>query len=265
MIAIKSIAKSFGSEAVLEDVSFSIQPGERVSITGPGGCGKTSLLKIILGLLPPNKGTAEILGVNLHTVTSQEQADVLRKVGMAFQQGGLFDFMTIKENLLFAMKNMTLKSEEEMEEEVQKKLAAVKLARTEHMYPHELSGGMVRRVGIARALCTAPTIAIFDEPTSGLDPVTSTIILKMIFDLGNIEKSNNTLLIATSNIEIAIRFAPRVIILNKGRVVADGPWRDLLMNGDEWVRKFLSVRLIGLDFDYAKGLDLPQKFLDEHW
>ncbi len=131
------------------------------------------------------------------------------------------------------------------------------------MLPHELSGGMQRRVGIARALATDPQVALFDEPTAGLDPVTSTIILNMIRDLLRPEATS---LIATSNIEMGLRFSERVVVLNEqGQVAADGPWRELLLKGPDWVRHFLSVRLIGLDIDYVRGMDLPKAFIDKHW
>ncbi len=132
------------------------------------------------------------------------------------------------------------------------------------MYPHELSGGMKRRIGIARALATNPQLSIFDEPTSGLDPVTSTIILNMIHELGG-KDPQNAMVIATSSVEIAIRFAERVILLNEGNLVGDGPWKDLLLSGSDWVRHFLSVRLIGIDIDYARELQLPDAFLRQHW
>ena len=132
------------------------------------------------------------------------------------------------------------------------------------MFPYELSGGMKRRVGIARALCTNPKLAIFDEPTSGLDPVTSTIILNMIQELSEKEK-NNTQLVSTSSVEVSIRFADRTIILNDQKIIADNSWKDLLLNGSDWVRNFLSIRLIGIDIDYARELELPEAFIKEHW
>jgi phospholipid/cholesterol/gamma-HCH transport system ATP-binding protein len=131
------------------------------------------------------------------------------------------------------------------------------------MFPFELSGGMQRRVGLARAMCTDPELALFDEPTAGLDPVTSTIILNMISDMGA-KRDQNTLVIATSNVEIAFRFARRLILINEGKVHADGDWADLLMNGDEWTRYFLGVRFKGLSKDYLQGLKLPEKFIESN-
>jgi phospholipid/cholesterol/gamma-HCH transport system ATP-binding protein len=265
VISLKGVKKSFGSDVLLEDISFTVEPGERISLLGPGGCGKTTILKIILGLLNPDGGSVELMGKDMLAMSSDtERRQVLRKVGMAFQQGALFDFMTVRENLFFAMEHMTDFSAEEMDRRVKELLQAVKIGRTEQQYPFELSGGMQRRVGIVRALATDPVVAFFDEPTAGLDPVTSTIILNMIRDLAG-KTAEQALVVATSNVEIAIRFADRVVIVHEGRVVADGAWRDLIVNGPEWVRHFLSVRLIGLDEEYARELDLPGQFIDRYW
>jgi phospholipid/cholesterol/gamma-HCH transport system ATP-binding protein len=146
-------------------------------------------------------------------------------------------------------------------------LAAVKLPHVQGMFPYELSGGMQRRVGIARALCTHPQVAFFDEPTAGLDPVTSTIILNMILALSTKEndRPEPSLVVVTSNVETAIRFSDRILVLQEGRVVADGPWRELLVTGPQWVQHFLQVRFIGLDLDYVQELDLPEAFLRKHW
>lgn len=264
MIKVSGIHKSFGNKHLLQGITFSLDAGEKVSLLGPGGCGKSTVLKIILGLMQPDEGFVEVEGVNFQQAEDSAKREILRKVGMAFQQGALFDFMTVRENLLFAMEHMTKLTKHEMEERVHKLLQAVKLAKAENLYPFELSGGMQRRVGIARALSTDPTMAFFDEPTSGLDPVTSTIILNMIMELAG-HDGDRCQLVATSNVEIAIRFADRILLLNEGKLVADGNWRDLILTGSEWVKKFLSVRLIGLDEDYARELKLPQKFIDAHW
>ncbi len=263
MIQFKHISKKYDGVSVLKDLSFSVAPGERLSLIGPGSCGKTTVLKLLLGLERPNAGTAFLLDTDMTHASDAEKEVVCRRVGMAFQQGGLFDFMTVRENMMFAMEHMTKQTPEERENQLKRLLAGVKLPWTADMFPHELSGGMKRRVGIARALCTDPEVAIFDEPTAGLDPVTSTIILQMINELGGSKQTS--MLVATSNVEIAIRFADRLLILRDGKVEGDGPWRELLVSGSEWVQHFLSVRLIGLDIEYAKGLDLPKTFIEKHW
>ena len=157
--------------------------GERVSLIGAGGCGKTLILKIILGLLPPDAGVVEVMQVPVSDTDDPQWTEVLKQVGIAFQQGGLFDFMTVRQNLLFAMHRMTSFSRARMEEKITFLLNKIKLPDAGDLFPHELSGGMQRRVGIARALSNEPVVAIFDDPTAGLDPVTSTIILNMIHDL----------------------------------------------------------------------------------
>jgi len=264
LIAMNGVKMSFGSITLLNDISFKIKAGERVSMVGPGGCGKSTILKILLGLLRPDGGTVSLIDTDMINAPEQERQQILRSVGMAFQQGALFDFMTVKENLLFAMDNMTTLSMEEKDTKIEQLLNAVKLGRTAQMFPFELSGGMQRRVGIARALCTDPVMAIFDEPTSGLDPVTSTIILNMILELAG-SRTDNAQIVVTSNVEIGIRFAERIIVVNDGVVVADGPWRELLLTGPEWVRHFLGVRFIGLDLEYAHELKLPKEFIAKHW
>ena len=264
MISCRGLKKSFGNTEILKNVTFTVGNGERISLIGPGGSGKTTILKMILGIIEPDAGKASLAGMDLNEIKPNARNEVYKKVGMAFQQGGLFDFMTIKENLFFAMEHMTDKNKEEMLLKVKELLSAVKLGRTEEMFPYQLSGGMRRRVGIARALCTEPEIAIFDEPTSGLDPVTSTIILNMISNLVK-ETPDAALLVSTSNVEIAIRFAERVVVINRGRVIADGPWKELLLSGSEWVKHFLGVRLIGLDIEYAHELGLPESFIEENW
>lgn len=277
MIRLEGVRMGFGGMALLNDISFEVKAGEKVSLVGPGGSGKSTILKILLGLLKPDGGQVELMGIDMVRTPEIDRQKILRSVGMAFQQGALFDFMTVRDNLVFAMEHMTSLTPREMDLRIKALLQGVKLGRTELMYPYELSGGMQRRVGIARALCTHPKIAIFDEPTSGLDPVTSTIILNMITELskgpqtpsdGLAEGAANgerVQMIVTSNIEIGIRFAERLIVINDGCVVADGSWKDLLLNGSEWVKHFLGVRFIGLDLEYAHELRLPQGFIDQHW
>lgn len=261
MITVENLHVSYDTSVILNDVSFSIGSGERVSIVGPGGSGKTTIFKAICGLIEDHQGMTQVFGREISSCSHLERQEIMKKIGVAFQQGGLFDFMTVKENLEFAMTNMTDKSPTEQHTKIEELLAAVKLVRTKDMFPFELSGGMQRRVGLARAMCTDPELALFDEPTAGLDPVTSTIILNMIGDMGA-KRDKSTLVIATSNVEIAFRFSRRLILINEGRVHADGDWADLLMQGDEWTRYFLGVRFKGLSKDYLHGMNLPEKFIE---
>ena len=264
MIEFSNVSKSFDGTNILEKINFSVGAGEKVSLIGPGASGKSTIIKLLLGVIQPDEGDIRLLGTDMVNTPERSRLETLKSLGMSFQQGALFDFMTVEENLNFAMANMTEFSLEEMERRVISLLDTVKLGRTRDMFPYELSGGMQRRVGVARAVTTDPKLAIFDEPTSGLDPVTSTIILNMINDLVSIS-DGKSMVVVTSSVEIAIRFAERVIIVNDGHIVGDGPWKDLILNGTDWVKNFLSVRLIGIDLSYAKELGLPDEFIKAHF
>ena len=264
MISIQGLKIAFDSLQLLNGVSFEVRKGEKVSLLGPGASGKSTIIKTLLGLIEPDAGQVRLMGCDMAHAPEDEKQEILKHIGMAWQQGALFDYMTVEQNLEFAMANMTDFSKEKMDQKIGKLLQTVKLPHTRKMFPYELSGGMQRRVGVARAICTEPDVAIFDEPTSGLDPVTSTIILKMIDELIPVD-SENTVMVVTSSVEIAIRFADRLILVNDGKIVADGPWRELIVTGPEWVRHFLGVRLIGIDLGYARELGLPEAFIKQHW
>jgi phospholipid/cholesterol/gamma-HCH transport system ATP-binding protein len=206
-----------------------------------------------------------VLGRNLKDLSESELLNLRKAFGVAFQQGALFDSLTVRQNIRFAMDHMTEHGDEHKNSLIKELIEGVKLGHAIDLYPHELSGGMQRRVGIARALAVEPELAFFDEPTAGLDPVTSTVILNMIVDLSASEEVKRTLVVATSNVEIAIRFAERILVIHDGKIIADGSWRELLVSGSEWVQKFLGARLVGLDIDYAKGLGLPPEFMQRHF
>jgi phospholipid/cholesterol/gamma-HCH transport system ATP-binding protein len=264
VIELTRVSKYFDEACVLRDISFTVRAGERISLIGPGGSGKTTIIKILLGLLPASSGEVLLFAQPIHRVESRVREKIMRRLGVAFQQVGLFDFMSVEDNLRFALEHKTSKKDAEISALIEQMLAGVKLLKAKKLYAHELSGGMQRRVGIARALCTDPQIAIFDEPTAGLDPVTSTIILNMIGDLA-VGSEEKCLMVVTSNVETAIRFADRVIVINDGIVAADGPWRELLLSGSAWVQRFLGIRFVGLDIRYAEELQLPAEFIKRHW
>jgi phospholipid/cholesterol/gamma-HCH transport system ATP-binding protein len=206
---------------------------------------------VILGIVPMDSGTIEVLGQDLATLDRSGRHALLRKVGMAFQQGALFDFMTVRENILFAMENMTEFPRAEQEERVSKMLEAVYLPAAGRKLPSELSGGMRRRVGIVRAMVTDPRLVLLDEPTAGLDPVTSTVVIDMIHRLG--EQTKSSLLCVSSSVEVAFTFAKEVAILRDGNIIGKGTWEELHALGDPWITNFLDVR----EFDPANvGADI---------
>jgi phospholipid/cholesterol/gamma-HCH transport system ATP-binding protein len=240
IVDVENFHKSYDGRRVLSGVNFKMRPGEHLSILGPGGSGKSTLLKAILGLIAPDEGTVALFGQNLSQLGRQEKNVLLKRVGMAFQLGALFDFMTVRENILFAMENMTDMSAYDMEERVHSMLASVNLPAAARKLPSELSGGMRRRVGIVRALSTSPELALLDEPTAGLDPVTSAVVISMIHRLA--ADVGSALLCVTSSVEVAFTFARRVALLNEGRLVAEGTWDELHALSDPWITHFLDVR-----------------------
>lgn len=240
IVELKGISKSFGSNQLLKSIDVSLGQGELLSILGPGGSGKSTLLKIIIGIIEPDAGIVKILGESIKDIDFKHKRRLLGRIGVAFQQGALFDFLSVRENILFAMENMTDYSPIKMEERVASMLEAVNLPRAASKLPSELSGGMRRRVGIVRALCTDPELALLDEPTAGLDPVTSTIVIELIHRLAELSKSS--LVCMTSNVEVAFRFSDRVAILKDGVIIGVGTWDELHAINDPWITKFLDVR-----------------------
>ena len=240
ILRVSDIHKSFDKTPLLRGVSFVVRSGERLAILGPGGCGKSTLLKVILGIVPADSGEVEVLGLKVAELDRTQRLGLLKQVGMAFQQGALFDFMTVRENILFAMENMTELPRLEMEERVTQMLEAVYLPSAGRKMPSELSGGMRRRVGIVRAMVTDPKLALLDEPTAGLDPVTSTVVIDMIHKLG--VRTQSALLCVTSSVEVAFTFATQVAILKDGVIAGQGTWDELHALGDPWVTNFLDVR-----------------------
>ncbi len=245
IVSLKDVSVSFSEgNPVLKNLSLSLNKGESVSILGPGGCGKSTLLKLILGIVHPHSssGEVEIFQQNIGSLKPLEQENVRRKIGIAFQQGALFDFMNVRENILFAMENMTTFTKEEREKRVKIFLAQVNLPDVEEKLPSELSGGMRRRVGIVRAMVTNPELALLDEPTAGLDPVTTSIVIDMIHKIG--KKINATMVCVTSSVEVAFRFAEKVAILREGRIVGLGTQEELLNLEDPWITHFLTLRAL---------------------
>lgn len=243
IISLKNVSVSFVSgHPILENLNFNLDKGEMVSILGPGGCGKSTLLKLIVGIVKPSLGKIELYGRDVLGLKDTELYEIQKKIGIAFQQGALFDFMTVRENILFAMENMTTFSKEEQEKRVKSFLAQVNLSNVEDKIPSELSGGMRRRVGIVRAMVTNPELALLDEPTAGLDPVTTSIVIDMIHKIG--KSVNATMICVTSSVEVAFRFASKVGILKDGKIIGLGTREELLQCGDEWITNFLTLRAL---------------------
>ena len=231
---------SFGKERVLRGIDLSLKEGEHIAVLGPGGSGKSTLLKASVGLHRAQQGFVELFGTQIKNMKEDKLNALRADIGIAFQQGALFDFMTVKENILFALQNMRQKTLAEVEEEIEEALQVVLLRHAIDKIPSQLSGGMRRRVGIVRAMITQPKLALLDEPTAGLDPVTTTVVIDMIKNLA--EKNNAAFLCVTSSVEVAFTISRKVAILHEGKIQAVGTWEELTTSDDEWVKHFIEIR-----------------------
>lgn len=241
IVSLKNIEVSFiEGHPILQDLSLTVHKGESIAVLGPGGCGKSTLLKVILGIVKYQRGSLSLFGKPVETLSGKEREGINKRIGMAFQQGALFDFMTVRENILFAMENMTTLPKAECEERVKRLLAEVELPDAADKLPSELSGGMRRRVGIVRAMVTNPELALLDEPAAGLDPVTSSVVIDMIHRIGRSVQAS--MVCVTSNADVAFRFASKVGILKDGKIVGLGTKEELLNLNDDWITKFLTLR-----------------------
>lgn len=220
VIEIKHVALQFGDLHVHRDISFSVYKGETVTLLGPSGVGKTLLLKMIVGLLRPTAGEVWVLGSNMAQLEEQTLRDKRKNIGMVFQGAALFDSLTVSENIAYALREAE-ETETKIEVAVKETLEIVGLPGIEHKFPGELSGGQKKRVGLARALASSPSIMLFDEPTTGLDPTAVKLIDDLILKLRN--DYGLTSVVVTHDIESAKRISNRWVLINNGVVLSQGP------------------------------------------
>lgn len=221
MIRVRGLSHRFGDRVVLSEIDVDVSAGETVAIMGSSGGGKTTLLRCMAGLLRPTSGTVELFGVNLYSASSSERAQVRKRLGVVFQGSALFDYLNVHDNVAFGAERHLKLSRKALSEMVAEKLGLVGLEGTERLYPSELSGGMKKRVGLARALAMNPEVVFYDEPTSGLDPVTAYAIDALIREVS--EKTNVTSIVVTHDVSAVMRVADRVLFLHDGRIAADLP------------------------------------------
>ncbi len=242
-IVVEDLVKRFDTNTVLDGVSFSVQAGETVSILGRSGTGKSVLLKTIIALLDPDSGKVTVHGQDLHSLAEHERLEARKAMGYVFQGAALFDSLSVLENVGFSLYQRRL-PEGEIRKTVLDRLDAVGLADAIDKFPSELSGGMQKRVGLARAIIGAPSIILYDEPTTGLDPLTTDVINKIILRLR--AKSQVTSLVVTHDIRSALAISDRLIMLDQGRVVAVGTPAEISASDNAWVQRFLGIRTIEL-------------------
>ncbi len=237
MISIKNIRKTFGEKKVLSGLNLDIPQGETLVIMGRSGCGKSVLLKIIAGLLPVDSGEVWINGTEISHLSKNNLNQIRRKIGMLFQSAALFDSMSVAENVAFMLDQHTKMSKQEIRKIVDEKLALVDLDGVQELRPAELSGGMRKRVGLARALAFNPNIILYDEPTTGLDPVTCTEINELIIGLH--EKLEVTSIVVTHDMHSAFSVATLMVMLNEGKQAAYGTPDALINDEDPTLQQFI--------------------------
>ena len=242
-ISLQHISKSFAGKEVLNDMSIDIDRGESVVIVGGSGTGKSVTLKHIIGLLQPDAGHVVVDGQDLCCMGSVELNRFRQRFGMAFQEGALFDSMSVFENIAFPLRRHTKMTEEEISRRVQECLDQVHLEGVENKRPSELSGGMRRRVGFARAISLKPAILLFDEPTTGLDPVISDVIADLIVEMDN--KMNTTTVTITHDMKVAFKIADRVAMLFKGKIIEEGSPEVFQRSTNPIVQQFIEGRASG--------------------
>ncbi|HEY1635353.1 MAG TPA: ABC transporter ATP-binding protein, partial [Acidimicrobiales bacterium] len=243
VISLRGVTKSFGSHTVLQDISFDIPKGRITAIMGPSGTGKSVMLKNIIGLLTPETGEIWVEGEQIVGMRDRDLYRIRRKMGVLFQDGALFGSMNIYDNIAFPLREHTKKSEREIRDIVTEKLDMVGLAGTEAKLPGEISGGMRKRAGLARALVLNPEIVLFDEPDSGLDPVRVAYLNQLIIDLN--AQTDATFLIVTHDIGTARTVPDNLGMLFRRELVMFGPREVLLTSEEPVVKQFLNGRREG--------------------
>ena len=237
MIEIKQVDKSFGDKQVLKNVSLRVEDGETMALIGGSGSGKSTMLRLMIGLDRPTAGEIWIDGTEITQLSEEKLDEVRLSMGMVFQYSALFDSMTVRDNVAFGLWEHTDYDEEEIQEIVREKLSLVGLPGSEDMMPGELSGGMKKRVGLARALAFGPSIIFYDEPDSGLDPVMTRKIDDLIIETQ--KKLGVTSIVVTHDMESACLVADRIAMLYQGEIIAMEKTEDFRRLKDPRIREFL--------------------------
>ncbi len=236
-IVIQDLRKSFGQQEVLNGIDLVVNGGETLAVLGRSGTGKSVLLKLVVGLQKPDSGSIRVLGQDIAKLDGDRLNEIRKKIGFLFQSAALYDSLTVEENVAFPLARHTRMSEAERKSRARELLSAVGMESDLEKLPSEISGGMQKRVGLARALALDPEILLFDEPTAGLDPITAAEIGKLIVEQQ--KERNITSVVVTHEIHSAKIFADRFVLMNEGKILADGAFDDLRKSRNTFVAEFL--------------------------
>jgi phospholipid/cholesterol/gamma-HCH transport system ATP-binding protein len=237
VIEIKNLMKGFGNQEVLKDVSLKLYNGENLVVLGKSGSGKSVLIKCIVRLLKPDEGTIDVFGKNVSSLNRDDLKELRKKIGFLFQSGALYDSMTVKQNLEFPLRRIKKNlAQKEIDEKVKEVLENVGLSGALNKMPSQLSGGMRKRISLARTIIVDPMIMLYDEPTTGLDPVTSDEISSLINDVQKKYKTSS--IIITHDIECARSTANRIVLLHEGMVYKEGKIEEFEKSNDTLIKSF---------------------------
>jgi phospholipid/cholesterol/gamma-HCH transport system ATP-binding protein len=259
VVVFEHVCIAFEDKQVLNDISFTVEPGETRIVLGPAGCGKSVLMKLVNGLIRPDSGSIQVFGEDVTKMHENDLYTLRGRIGMVFQESALFDSMTVHDNVAFRMMEEELPTEE-IDRRVLESLRFVELEDAVNKFPSELSGGMRRRVAIARAVVSQPELILYDSPTGGLDPITSTTIIELVMKQRDV--SHTTSLVVTHRLQDAFTLAmneydvqakamkpipnhgidakTKFLVLNEGKIVFDGTTMDLVHSDDPWIKEYLS-------------------------
>jgi len=238
MVELQGLHKTFNSHHVLNDLNLSVKKGTTLVVIGRSGCGKSVMLKHIIGVLRPDSGSVFIDGQNIWELKRRDMERLRKRMNMVFQGGALFDSLTVGENVGFELIEEGKVSEAELREKVKESLSLVDLSGIEGLMPSELSGGMRKRVSLARAICTKPELLLYDEPTTGVDPITADSINDLIRSLH--DKLNVTSIVVTHDMKSAYKIADRIAMLYQGRIIAEGTPSQIENTDNPVVRQFIN-------------------------
>jgi len=242
-LELQNVAMKFGKETLFSGLNLQIEKGECFVLIGPSGVGKSVLLKLFAGLILPREGEVRVKGQNLHTMKPTERHELQLKMGMLFQKNALFDSMKVSENIAFPLSEVRHLAEQEIEKRIVYFLEEVGLSHARELYPDEISGGMQKRLGIARALALDPEIILYDDPTAGLDPITSHKIADLIQKLQ--QEKGSTVVVITNDMARAFQMADRIGVFIKGELIITGTVEQTKKHNDPRVYQFIRGDLKG--------------------